>query len=615
MMRKKRVIIYVDGGFCSQIQFFSLGLFFQDRGYDVQYDLGWFKKYGKDLNHKFDRTFVMDRAFPKLKYKIASKFMIYIYKRFFRKHWSETNLPHHLYVKGYYDLRKTSFIQHRDFWINAFNPIDIDTIRPTLCDIEKHESCAVHVRRGDLATYNPAYGTPPTPSYFIKSINLVLKQKPKTVFYFFSDEIDWVQENIIPHLGKNIKYKICNQNGSDKGYLDLYLISHANSIIASHGSFGETGRYMNIHSDLCFISMNNFNKRNDIVSILCPTFNHEKYVSSFLNSLLAQTNPNWELIIVDDCSSDNNIQEIKKYHDSRIKLVSHPFNMGPNCGLNTAFEKSRGQYIAFCASDDILKPDYIENVLNCFANNPGRDVLYCDLQTIDNKNQELNGQILHTSRGTRYEVLKKLFFIGNVITSPGMAVRRNLFQKILPLDIPMSQYQDYQMHINLLLQSDFMIMDKISVLYRKNDMQSGLSAINDTTKMRIHLEENMLMNSFLQITDIKILKNIFGNDLEQFGNISKKTIPFILGRLAMQSHDKYKKIWGYNQIANFINNNKNYALVNKMYNFCYKDFLALAKKFNENQFKLKYIKYKKLFNLLCALTSIIIITFIIILWK
>ena len=44
-----------------------------------------------------------------------------------------------------------------------------------------------------------------------------------------------------------------------------------------------------------------------LVSILCPTFNHEKYVKFFLDSLLAQTNPNWELLIVDDCSTDNNV--------------------------------------------------------------------------------------------------------------------------------------------------------------------------------------------------------------------------------------------------------------------------------------------------------------------
>ena len=86
-----------------------------------------------------------------------------------------------------------------------------------------------------------------------------------------------------------------------------------------------------------------------LVSILCPTFNHEKYVKFFLDSLLAQTNPNWELLIVDDCSTDNNVAEIKKFHDSRIKLIQNPFNMGINCGLNQAFERARGDYMCFCS--------------------------------------------------------------------------------------------------------------------------------------------------------------------------------------------------------------------------------------------------------------------------
>lgn len=333
------------------------------------------------------------------------------------------------------------------------------------------------------------------------------------------------------------------------------------------------------------------------VSILCPSYNHEKYVKYFLDSLLAQTNPNWELIIVDDCSTDNNVAEIKKYTDKRIKLIQNPFNMGINCGLNRAFAESSGQYISFCASDDILCPDYIDNVFKSFQRNPDKGVLYCDLQVIDNQNMTKKGKVFATSRNDRWTILRDSFLVGNVVNSPGMVVKRNLFKKILPLDIPLSQYQDYKMHIDLLLQSDFMIMDKISVLYRKPNNQSGLSAFNDTTTRNKHLEENLLMDSFLQIHDVALLKHIFTDDLKPFGTINKETLPFILGRLAINlSHDKYKKIWGYNQIVKFINCPKNYQLVNKLYGFSYSDFLNLAHNFGKNVIQIKYQKYKHLFN-------------------
>lgn len=62
----------------------------------------------------------------------------------------------------------------------------------------------------------------------------------------------------IPWLPKQTKYKICDQNGSEKGYLDLYLISNAKSIIASQGSFGNMGKELNTNSDLLFVSTKDF---------------------------------------------------------------------------------------------------------------------------------------------------------------------------------------------------------------------------------------------------------------------------------------------------------------------------------------------------------------------
>ena len=344
----------------------------------------------------------------------------------------------------------------------------------------------------------------------------------------------------------------------------------------------------------------------NLVSILCPSYNHERFVGCFINSLLQQTNPNWELIIVDDCSTDNNVAEIKKFNDKRIRLIKNPFNMGINCGLNRAFAESKGQYISFCASDDMLGSDYIQNVFDAFEENPDKGVLYCDLQVIDNDNNKLD-RIFYNPRDTRYKVLNKLFMRGNCPLSPGMVVKRDLFSKILPLDIPLSMYQDYKMHIDLLLLSDYMVMDKISVLYRKADDQAGLSAVNEINQIRQQLEENLLMNSFLKIHDINLLRDIFGEDLREYKDIDRKTIPFILGMLAMKASERFKRVWGFNQVSKFINTPDNYRLVNKKYGFCYKDFINLAAFFNESPFKRKYIKYKSLFNGSCVLVAILVI--------
>ena len=63
---------------------------------------------------------------------------------------------------------------------------------------------------------------------------------------------------------------------------------------------------------------------------------------------------------MDDCSTDRNVEEIKKFKDSRIKLIVHTFNQGINASLNTAFKHSSGEFLVFCASDDKLYPNALE---------------------------------------------------------------------------------------------------------------------------------------------------------------------------------------------------------------------------------------------------------------
>ena len=358
-------------------------------------------------------------------------------------------------------------------------------------------------------------------------------------------------------------------------------------------------------------------KSTPLVSILSPSFNHEQYISCFMDSLLAQSNPNWELIIVDDCSSDNNVAEIKKYSDSRIKLIEHTYNKGINAAINDAFSVSSGKYLSFFASDDALDEHYVEDIINTMEQNPNTGVVYYALQCMDNNSNIIENKFLHCIARDKYQALNKSFYQGNSLVSPGMCFRRELFEKIYPLNLALSQFQDYKLHIDLALLSDIYVSDKALVKYRIPSEKSGISFMSPRALVQTQLEENILMDSFLEIKDIKTLEDIFGDDLKPYGKISDDLIPYILGNLALNSPNQYKKIWGYNQISRFLSSQENYDKVNKLYGFCYKDFLHLADKFITNdsltQYKKKYKKYKKLFKLMVLVTAFLLIGIIIML--
>ena len=96
----------------------------------------------------------------------------------------------------------------------------------------------------------------------------------------------------------------------------------------------------------------------EIISIVMPTFNVEEYVGDAIESIINQTYTNWELLITDDCSTDNTVDIINSYVkiDSRIKLFCLDKNSGAGVARNNSIEKANGRYISFCDSDDWWYP-------------------------------------------------------------------------------------------------------------------------------------------------------------------------------------------------------------------------------------------------------------------
>jgi glycosyltransferase involved in cell wall biosynthesis len=109
----------------------------------------------------------------------------------------------------------------------------------------------------------------------------------------------------------------------------------------------------------------------DLVSIITPTYNSEKFISATIQSVQNQTYSNWELIIIDDCSTDSTVEIInnKIKSDSRIKLHSITENKGTGVARNHGITTSKGSYISFLDSDDLWKPNKLERQLDFMKEN------------------------------------------------------------------------------------------------------------------------------------------------------------------------------------------------------------------------------------------------------
>ena len=95
----------------------------------------------------------------------------------------------------------------------------------------------------------------------------------------------------------------------------------------------------------------------ELVSIIMPTYNCGRFIADAIQSVLAQTYKAWELIIVDDGSTDNTADIVTSFSDPRIRYLSNEQNMGAALTRNKALREAKGHYIAFLDADDLWTPE------------------------------------------------------------------------------------------------------------------------------------------------------------------------------------------------------------------------------------------------------------------
>lgn len=101
-------------------------------------------------------------------------------------------------------------------------------------------------------------------------------------------------------------------------------------------------------------------KEEPLVSIIMPSYNTVNFIGESIESVLAQTYQNWELLVVDDCSTDDSVSVIDSYGDSRIKSFVNEKNSGAAETRNRAIREAKGKYIAFLDSDDLWIPEKLQ---------------------------------------------------------------------------------------------------------------------------------------------------------------------------------------------------------------------------------------------------------------
>lgn len=176
------------------------------------------------------------------------------------------------------------------------------------------------------------------------------------------------------------------------------------------------------------------------ISVIIPTYNRAMLLSSAIDSVLSQTYEDYELIVIDDGSTDDTTEIVNKYSTDKLRYVFQE-NKGRSAARNYGIKLAKGEYIAFLDSDDLFVPSKLEAQVRILDNNPCYGLVYSHANTIDENGDNLD-QYSYTGNLSGWIYPDLLYIRNNVITTPTVMVRAKALADVGGFDETMHICED-----------------------------------------------------------------------------------------------------------------------------------------------------------------------------
>jgi len=251
------------------------------------------------------------------------------------------------------------------------------------------------------------------------------------------------------------------------------------------------------------------------VSIITPLYNSEAFISETIKSVLQQTFTDWELLLIDDHSSDKTIQIVEGFIDKnkKIKLLKNERNSGAALSRNKGIEIAKGDYIAFLDADDLWKPEKLQKQL-AFMEAENCEVCFSSYEQIDASGKPLN-KLIQALPVLSYNKYLKSNYIGNLtgmynakalgkIKAPNLRKRQDWLlwlKAIKTSEKPAKSVQEslayYRVRKNSMSSNKLNLIKHNYWVYKKG---LGFSTLKSTYRMVIFLFEHFFIKSKQTIT-------------------------------------------------------------------------------------------------------------------
>lgn len=254
-----------------------------------------------------------------------------------------------------------------------------------------------------------------------------------------------------------------------------------------------------------------FNSKNFQISIITASYNYAEYIKETIESVINQTYKNWEMIIIDDGSTDNSVQVIKHFcqKDSRIKLFTHlgGINKGLTDTIKKGIEVASGEWIIFLESDDTITPNYIEEKVKVIQKYPYIKFIFNDVNLFgDEEGIEIFKNYLNRSRKALQNLtfpanIANLFIKYNPVPTFSAVMVKKASLENLNFNSFIPQWVDYYLWSQLAANNDFYYINKKLTNFRIHKYSYNTNKINLYKTLyfvRIVIADNLEINNKLK---------------------------------------------------------------------------------------------------------------------
>jgi glycosyltransferase involved in cell wall biosynthesis len=250
-----------------------------------------------------------------------------------------------------------------------------------------------------------------------------------------------------------------------------------------------------------------------LVSILITAYNSEKYIRKTIESIKKQSYKNWQLTVINDCSTDSTSSILKKYTSDKIKIINLKRNIGPYLALSKNFKFCRGKYIAFLDSDDLMHSKRLYSQVAELEKNKSIGLVASWFRIIDYKGRVIK---LKKFPSTENE-FNNIFPCQNLICNSSVMFRKKLINKLGFYNKFFFYSNDYHFYLRLFSKYKIKIIEKFYTDYRIHSEQRTKSNKIKKIIFKENLanlkwaKRNNLINKYNKIL---YLKNYFKNYLK-----------------------------------------------------------------------------------------------------